>query len=341
MLQKIFRALTGRRQEDTVTDTSPRLTRLGILDDYQGVGLQLGPWDQLPKDIEVEVFRDTITDPDALAKRLAPFDALMIMRERTRFPRALIDRLPNLKLLVTTGGRNLAIDLAACAARGITVSGTGSFGAPTVEIAWGLILELNRRLASEAASLRAGTWQKQLGQTVEGKTLGVVGLGNLGARVAKVGAAFGMKVVAWSQNLTEEKAAAAGATLVSKEELLRTADVISLHLVLSDRSRGIIGAPDLALMKPSAFIVNTSRGPLIDQDALIAALKAGRIAGAGLDVYDIEPLPKDHPLLSAPNCVLTPHLGYVTAENYAAYQQGAVEAILGYLAGTPVRELKG
>ncbi len=318
----------------------PKLSRLGILDDYQGVALSMGPWDRLPDDLRIEVFRDTIKDQEALVRRLSPFDALLIMRERTPFPRSLIERLPNLRLLITTGARNRSVDLAACAERGITVCGTPSFAHPTVDLTWGLILSLMRRIPEQERALREGRWQVALGNTLEGRTLGVVGLGNLGSRVAKVGAAFGMKVIAWSQNLTEEKAAAAGAVKVDKATLLQEADVVTLHLILSERSRGIIGAGDLAQMKRSAVIVNTSRGPLIDQEALIAALKEGRIAGAGLDVYDEEPLPPGHPILSAPNTVLTPHLGYVTEENYRAYFQGAVEAVLGYLAGSPVRELR-
>jgi phosphoglycerate dehydrogenase-like enzyme len=320
----------------------PQLTRLGILDDYQGVNLSLGPWDQLPKDIAVEVFRDTITDPEALVRRLSPFDALVIMRERTPFPRALIERLPNLRLIVTSGARNRSVDMAACAERGITVCGTPSVGHPTVDLTWGLILCLARGIPAQERSLREGRWQGMpLGFTLEGRRLGVMGLGNLGSRVAKVGAALGMEVIAWSQNLTAEKAAAAGARLVDKATLMREADVLTLHLVLSDRSRGIVGPGDIALMKRGAYLVNTSRGPLVDQDALIAALKEGRIAGAGLDVFDQEPLPADHPILSAPNTVLTPHLGYVTEENYRAYFASAVESILGYIAGTPVREIKG
>ncbi len=320
----------------------PELTRIAVLDDYQGVNLALGPWDRLPKTMTVEVFRDTITDPDALVRRLSPFDCLVIMRERTPFPRALIERLPNLRLLITTGARNRSVDMAACAERGIMVCGTPSVGHPTVDLTWGLILCLARAIPKQEASLRAGGWQiSPLGFTLEGRTLGVMGLGNLGSRVAKVGAALGMRVIAWSQNLTAEKAAAAGATLVDKPTLMREADVLTLHLVLSDRSRGIVGAADLALMKPTAYVVNTSRGPLIDQAALIAALKEGRIAGAGLDVFDQEPLPPGHPILSAPNTVLTPHLGYVTEENYRTYFGSAVESILGYCAGTPVREIKG
>jgi phosphoglycerate dehydrogenase-like enzyme len=232
--------------------------------------------------------------------------------------------------------------MAACAERGIMVCGTPSVGHPTVDLTWGLILCLARAIPKQEASLRAGGWQiSPLGFTLEGRTLGVMGLGNLGSRVAKVGAALGMRVIAWSQNLTAEKAAAAGATLVDKPTLMREADVLTLHLVLSDRSRGIVGAADLALMKPTAYVVNTSRGPLIDQQALIAALTEGRIAGAGLDVFDQEPLPPGHPILSAPNTVLTPHLGYVTEENYRTYFASAVESILGYCAGTPVREIKG
>jgi phosphoglycerate dehydrogenase-like enzyme len=318
----------------------PALKRLAILDDYQGVTLRLGPWDRLPEGLEIHVFRDTVTDPAALVARLAPFDVILAMRERTPFPRSLVEQLPNLRLLITTGARNRSIDLEACAERGLTVCGTPSFAHPTVDLTWGLILSLMRRIPEQEAALREGRWQVALGNTLEGKTLGCVGLGNLGSRVAKVGAAFGMKVTAWSQNLTPERAASAGAEAVSKERLLAEADVVTLHLILSERSRGIIGAGDLARMKPSTVIVNTSRGPLIDQAALIAALKAGRIAGAGIDVYDQEPLPKDHPILSAPNTVLTPHLGYVTEENYRAYFQGAVEAVEGYLAGKPVRELR-
>ncbi|GGC53035.1 2-hydroxyacid dehydrogenase [Siccirubricoccus deserti] len=318
----------------------PTLTRLGILDDYQGVTLALGPWDRLPDSLRIDVFRDTITNLEALVTRLAPFDALLIMRERTPFPRALLERLPNLKLLITTGPRNRSIDMEAAAERGITVCGTPSDGHPTVDLTWGLILSLLRHIPEQEASLRNGRWQVRLGSTLEGKTLGVVGLGNLGSRVAKVGAAFGMKLIGWSPNLTEEKAAAAGATKVSKEALLEQADVVTLHLVLSERSRGIIGAGDLARMKRTAVIVNSSRGPLIDQAALIAALQEGRIAGAGLDVFDTEPLPPGHPILTAPNTVLTPHLGYVTEENYRVYFAAAVEAIEGYMAGKPVRELR-
>ena len=319
-----------------MSQTPAPIRRLAILDDYQGVAMAMAPWETLAG-VEVTVFRDTVTDQAALVQRLAPFDAILAMRERTPFPRALIERLPALRLLITTAARNRSIDAAACAEKGIVFCGTPSFGDPTTDITWGLILNLMRDLPAQQASLRAGGWQTSVGWGTEGRTLGVVGLGKLGARAAKVGLALGMKVVAWSTNLTEERAAEVGVTRVEKATLLATADVVTLHLILSDRSRGIIGAADLAQMKPTAFIVNTSRGPLIDQDALIAALKAGTIAGAGIDVYDTEPLPPGHPMLSAPNTMLTPHLGYVTQQNYRAYFEGAIEAVAAFNAGAPVR----
>jgi phosphoglycerate dehydrogenase-like enzyme len=318
----------------------PRLTRLAILDDYQGVTLRLGPWERLSH-LDITVFRDTLAEREALVERLAPFDAILAMRERTPFPRGLIERLPNLKLLITTGERNRGIAAAACAERGVVFCGTPSFGAPTVDLTWGLILGLARRIPEEQASLRAGAWQQGLGMGLEGRTLGLLGLGKLGSRVAKVGQAFGMKVIAWSQNLTAEAAAAVGVERVEKQELFARADVLSIHLILSERSRGLVGAAELAAMKPTAFLVNTSRGPIVDQAALIAALEEGRLAGAGIDVYDIEPLPPGHPLLSAPRTLLTPHLGYVTEENYRAYFAGAVEAIEAYEAGAPIRVIAG
>ncbi len=316
----------------------PALSRLAILDDYQGVALAMGPFGRLPASLGIEVFRDTLKDQGALAARLAPFDAILAMRERTPFPASLIARLPNLRLLITTGERNRSFDVAAAKARGITVSGTPGAGAPTVDITWALILNLLRDVPNQQASLRAGTWQTAIGPSVGGLTLGVVGLGKLGARVAAVGKAFGMKVIAWSQNLTPEKAAAAGAEYVTKEELFARADVVTLHVILSERSIGLVGAAEITRMKPGAAIINTSRGPLIDQPALIAALQAGRIK-AGLDVFDEEPLPAGHPIFGCPNTVLTPHLGYVSTQAYQAYFEGAVAAIEGYLAGRPVMEL--
>ncbi|NKC32894.1 D-2-hydroxyacid dehydrogenase family protein [Falsiroseomonas selenitidurans] len=321
-----------------------RLTRLAILDDFQGVALQMGPWDRLPPGLTIEVFRDAVADQDALVARLLPFDAILGIRERTPFPASLLQRLPNLKLLMTTGERNRAFDVAAANAQGVTVCGTPSAGAPTVDITWGLILGLLRDLPAQMASLRAGTWQahgapNSVGTAAEGLTLGILGLGKLGTRVARVGQAFGMKTIAWSQNLTAEAAAAVGVTRVEKAALFAQADVVTLHMILSDRSRGIVGAAELGAMKPSACIVNTSRGPLIDQPALIAALTEGRIAGAGLDVFDREPLPLDHPLMACPNTLLTPHLGYVSRQNFSAYFHGAVETIEAYLAGAPIRLL--
>jgi phosphoglycerate dehydrogenase-like enzyme len=316
----------------------PTLKNLAILDDYQRVALAMGPWSRLPPGIAIEAFADTLKDPDALAARLAPFEAILAMRERTPFPAALIERLPNLKLLMTTGERNRSFDVAAAKARGITVCGTPSAGAPTVDIAIGLMLNLLRDLPAQEGSLRAGTWQTSLGSAAGGLTLGVVGLGKLGARVAAVGAALGMTVIAWSQNLTAERAAAAGAALVTKHELFARADVVTLHLILSDRSRGTVGAAELAAMKPGAILINTARGPLVDQPALLAALREGRIR-AGLDVFDEEPLPPDHPLLSCPGTMLTPHLGYVSRQNFLAYFEGAVAGIEAYLAGRPIMEL--
>jgi phosphoglycerate dehydrogenase-like enzyme len=315
------------------------LRRLAILDDYQGVALSMGPWSRLAGTLDIQVFRDTPKDTEALVARLAPFDAILAMRERTPFTAELIGRLPALRLLVTTGERNRGIDVAAAKARGVTVCGTPSAGAPTVDITWALILNLLRDIPAQQEALRAGRWQTSVGTAAAGLTLGVLGLGKLGTRVAAVGRALGMKVIAWSQNLTAEKAAAAGAELVTKEELFSRSDVVTLHLILSPRSRGIVGAAEIARMKPGAIIVNTSRGPLIDGQALVAALNAGRIR-AGLDVYEEEPLPADHPLLSCPGTVLTPHLGYVSTQNYTAYFEGAVETIEAYLAGKPIRELE-
>ena len=312
-----------------------RLTRVAVLDDYQGVALGLADWSSL--NVPVDVFRDTITGPDALAARLAPYDAIVIMRERTPFPRALVERLPNLKLLVTTGARNASVDSAALKERGITFCGTGGLGSPTSELTWGLILALLRHIPGQDRALREGHWQTAVGEGLDGRTIGIVGLGRLGARVARVATAFDMRVLAWSTNLTEEAAAKAGATRVDKETLLRESDVVTVHLVLSDRSRHTLGAADLALMKPTAVLVNTSRAPIVDATALAAALREGRLAGAALDVYDTEPLPADDPILAAPNTLLTPHLGYVTRANYQAMYGGAVEAIRAWTTGTPIR----
>lgn len=313
------------------------LKRLAVLDDYQGAAASRGPWDRLKGRVDVTFFHDSLTDHDALAARLAPFDAVMLIRERTPLPRALLERLPRLRLLITAGGRNRSVDAEACDELGIAFCGTPSVGAPTVDLTWGLIIGLLRDIPAQQQALREGRWQTGVGLGLEDLCLGVVGLGNLGGRVARVAQAFGMKVIAWSPNLTDEKAAAAGATRVSKAALFAEADVVTVHMVLSDRSRGLIGAAELNAMKPGAVLVNTSRGPLVDQPALVEALGSRRIAGAALDVYDREPLPPGHPLLSCPNTLLTPHLGYVTDQNYRAYFAAAVEAVEAWLAGQPLR----
>lgn len=314
-------------------------TRVALLDDYQGCALRMADWASLP-DTEVVAFRDHLADPGAVAARLADFDVVMAMRERTPFTRALLERLPRLKLIITAGMRNASIDVRAAADRGITVCGTQGLPYPTAELTWALILALFRAVPVEDRATREGRWQVSVGLGLNGKTLGVLGLGTLGSRVARVGRAFEMPVLAWSANLTAERAAEAGATLVPKDELLARADVVSIHLVLGDRTRGLIGARELALMKPTAFLVNTSRGPIVDEAALVAALRAGGLAGAGLDVYDEEPLPLDHPFRHLPNTVITPHLGYVTEETYRIFYGHAMEDVAAFLRGAPVRVLK-
>ena len=315
------------------------MARVAILDDYQNVARRMADWASLPG-TDVVVFADHLKDAGAVVARLADFDAVVAMRERTAFPRALLERLPKLKLLVTTGMRNASIDVAAATERGIVVCGTAGLPYPTAELTWGLILALMRRIPIEDRATREGQWQVSCGLGLNGKTLGVIGLGGLGSRVAKVGRAFEMDVIAWSQNLTEARAAEVGAKLVSKDELLSRADVASIHLVLSDRTRGLIGARELSLMKPTAYLVNTSRGPIVDEGALVAAVRGGRIAGAGLDVYDDEPLPLDHPLRNLPNTVITPHLGYVTEEGYRIFYGHALEDVKAWLAGQPVRVIR-
>lgn len=316
------------------------MARIAVLDDYQGIALSIGGWGRLPSDSAIEAFRDHLSDEDALVQRLQPFDVIVAMRERTPFPRSLLSRLPNLRLLVTTGMRNAAFDMQAAKDLGVTVCGTGGMATPTAELSWGLIIGCVRHIAEEDKATRAGQWQTTIGPTLHGKTLACLGLGNLGSQVAKVGLAFGMDVIAWSQNLTPERASEVGARLVSKDELFSQADVLSVHLVLSDRTRGLVGRTELALMKPTAFLINTSRGPIVDEAALIAALRERRIAGAGLDVFDPEPLPQDHPFLQLDNTLITPHLGYVTQETYERFYGEAVEDILGFLNGSPVRVIE-
>jgi phosphoglycerate dehydrogenase-like enzyme len=308
---------------------------IAILDDYQRVALSVGPWSELGDAVSVTAFDDHVADDDALIERLAPFDVIVAMRERTPFPRARLERLPALRLLVTTGRANAAIDMDAARELGVVVAGTGSLVSPTAELTWALILALCRNVVPEDGTMRAGGWQHTVGADLEGRTLGVVGLGRLGSRVAAVGQAFGMDVVAWSQNLQAEHAASLGVTAVGKAELFARADVVTIHLKLSERTRGLVGAAELAAMKPTAYLVNTSRGPIVDEAALLEALGAGSIAGAGLDVYDIEPLPVDHPLRSAARTVLTPHIGYVTAGSYALFFRDVVDDIAGFLRGEP------
>jgi phosphoglycerate dehydrogenase-like enzyme len=309
--------------------------KIAILDDYQNVALSFADWDRLGA--EIEVFTSFLGDQDELVRRLAGAEVVVAMRERTRFGADLLARLPDLRLLVSTGRRNAAIDLEAAARHGIVVCGTGYLPHPTAEHTWALILAAARHLDTELPGMRAGGWQSTVGTGLHGKTLGLLGLGGLGSRVAKVGQAFGMETIAWSQNLTAERAAEHGVRAVSREELFAGSDVLSIHLVLSDRTRGLVGAAELDAMKPDALLVNTSRGPIIDEGALLEALRDKKIGGAALDVYDTEPLPADHPLRALPNAVLSPHLGYVTREVSEVFYADAVEDISAYRQGNPIR----
>jgi phosphoglycerate dehydrogenase-like enzyme len=309
--------------------------KIAILDDYQQVATTSADWGSLPAGTEVDAFAEHIAG-DALIARLQPYDVIVAMRERTPFPAAVIDALPNLRLLVSTGGRNPSIDVEACTRRGIVVCsspGARSGSSSTAEVAWALILALHKRVVQAHNAMRAGEWQTVITESLSGKTLGVVGLGRLGQYVARAGQAFGMDVIAWSPNLTDERAAAAGVRRVPKETLFAEADVVSLHMVLSATTRGIVGEPEIAGMKRSAYLINTSRGPLIDEKALMRALHERRIAGAGLDVFWEEPLPKNHALRSLDNVVLSPHVGYVTDENLKAFYQNTVKNIKAWLAG--------
>ena len=313
------------------------MTKIAVLDDYQDVARKLADWRRLPPGAELTVFHDTLKDEAAVAARLVDFEVVCAMRERTAFPASLFGKLPKLKLLVTTGMRNAAIDTAAAKAAGVTVCGTSGSGTSTVELTWALILSLLRRIPEQDRAMREGGWQVGLGGDLADRTLGLLGLGRLGAATARIGAAFGMNLIAWSQNLTAERAAEIGATRVDRDELFRNADILSVHLVLGERTRGLVGAGELAQMKPSALLVNTSRGPIVDTAALIAALQAGRIAGAALDVYDEEPLPADHPLRRTPNTVLAPHIGYVSEATYRTMYGETLEDVLAWLEGRPER----
>ncbi|QIG91467.2 D-2-hydroxyacid dehydrogenase family protein [Bradyrhizobium sp. 6(2017)] len=295
------------------------------------MALRLADWSDVRRHAEIVVFNDHLADPSAVIERLRPFDVVCVMRERTPLPREILQQLPNLKLIASTGPRNASIDSPAATDLGIAVTATGYDATPTIEFTWSLILASMRGIDHEAASLKAGGWQTGLGSNLRGKTLGVVGLGNIGNEVARIGLAFGMKVIAWSQNLTAEKASAAGAVLVDKQTLFREADVVTIHLVLSGRTRGLVGGSELASMKPTARLVNTSRAPIVDEAALIEALQARRIAGAAIDVFDVEPLPPDHPFRKLQNLLATPHIGYVTEDLYRTFYGDAADNIAKWL----------
>jgi phosphoglycerate dehydrogenase-like enzyme len=313
--------------------------QVAVLDDYQGVAHGFGPWETLAPDAEVTYFHDHMLRDGVVSALLDGFEVVVAMRERTPFTAKRLASLKDLQLLVTTGMGNASIDMAAARELGITVCGTASLPTPTAELAWGLIIGLQRNLHHEDLRIRQGGWQRTIGPELAGRTLGILGLGNLGRRMARIGQAFEMRVIAWSENLTAEAAAEAGAQAVGRDELFERSDVLTIHTRLSDRTRGLIGKRELALMKPTAILVNTSRGPIVDEDALIAALRGGVIAGAALDVYAKEPLPRDHPLRETPRTLLTPHLGYVTTGTYEVMYRDAVEDIAAWMRGEPVRVL--
>ena len=301
--------------------------KIAILNDYQNVALKMADWSLIPGQPEIIVFNDHMADPIALVNRLLPFDVICVMRERTPMTAALIENLPNLKLIASTGSRNASIDLKAAEARGIKVLHTGYEATATIEFVRALILGMARNIAGENLSLKSGGWQTSIGVGLKGKTLGILGLGNIGTPVAQIAKAFGMKVIAWSPNLTTERAEAAGVEFVSKEALFKQADFVTIHMVLTAATQGIVGAVEMAMMKPTAYLINTSRGPLVDEKALIAALNENKIAGAAVDVYEIEPLPKDHPFRSLKNILATPHLGFVSESLYRTFYQDTVKNI--------------
>jgi phosphoglycerate dehydrogenase-like enzyme len=315
--------------------------KAAILDDYQNVGLDFADWQRLGGDVEVTAFNDHLFDEDTIAERLAEFHILVLNRERTPFPRSLLQRLPNLKLMTTSGMYNRSADMEAAREMGIDFCGTEMRSAATPELTWGLILALARQIPKEDRNVREGRWQESVGVGLAGKVLGIIGLGKLGTPVARIGQAFNMEVAAWSPNMTQSRADEAGVRCVDKDTLIAESDFITLHMPLSERSRGILQAADLAKMKPTAFLINTSRGPLIDETALINALEAKSFAGAGLDVYDVEPLPADHPFRRLDNTVVTPHLGYVSRDTYEVSFGQAVENIEAWLKGAPIRLING
>ena len=313
--------------------------KVAVLDDYQGVALQMADWSSLDSRAEITVFQDHLSDPGDVAQRLAPFDVICAMRERTPISRDLLQHLPNLKLIVSTGSRNAAIDVQAAQERGVLVCNTGYLGHGAAELTWALILAAAKNLDAELNSVECGHWQVSVSRDLKGSTIGIVGLGNLGSVIARYARTFDMNVIAWSPNLTREKAQAEGAHLVSKEQLFREADIVTLHLILSDRSRGVVGAAQLKEMKSTAWLVNTSRGPLVDESALIDALSGNRIGGAALDVYDQEPLPPHHPFRHLKNVIATPHIGFVTHNTYRVFYRDTVENIAAWLEGKPIRKV--
>jgi phosphoglycerate dehydrogenase-like enzyme len=319
----------------TVMSSNKQRFAIAILDDYQDVALSLADWSVLDERGTVTVFNDHLANPNEVVERLQPFDIVCVMRERTPMTRTVIERLPNLRLIASTGSRNASIDLKAAEERGIKVVHTGYTSAPTIEMTWALILASARNLVAESTSLREGGWQRSIGSDVAGRTLGVLGLGNVGGAVVRIGIAFGMKVIAWSQNLTTERAVEFGATRVAKDELFQGADFLSIHLVLSERTRGLVGAAELALMKPTARLINTSRGPIVVEADLVTALKGEKIAGAAIDVFDQEPLPFEHPFRSLPNLLATPHIGYVSRGLYERFYQDTVANIRHWLDSQP------
>lgn len=313
--------------------------RIAVLDDYQDVALRMADWSPVLRQAQVDVFTDHLVDEEALVQRLAPYDAVVLMRERTPLAGSLVRRLTGLRLVVSTGRKNASIDLDACREQGVTVCGTESPASAPGELTWALILAISRNLVAEATGMAGGGWQTTIGRDISGRTLGVIGLGRIGGQVATVGQAFGMRVLAWSQHLTAERAAEVGAVAVPFDRLLSESDVVTVHLVLSERTRGLLGRDQLAMMKPDATLVNTSRAGIVDTDALLHALDNGHLGGVGLDVFDEEPLPADHPLRTSPRTLLTPHLGYVTQRVYQTFYSGVVEDIVAFLDGKPVREL--
>ena len=305
--------------------------KIAILDDYQNVALRMADWSALAGRAEIRVFDDHLADPVAIVERLAPFDVICVMRERTPLPREILQRLPKLKLIASTGARNASIDMAAARELGIAVTATGYRSTSTIELTWALILASVRPVIRENEAVRDGRWQTSIGDELSGKILGVLGLGNIGAQVARIGLAFGMKIIAWSQNMTPEKAETAGATLVSKDELFRQADIVTIHLILSGRTKGLVGAAELALMKPTSRLINTSRGPIVDEASLVKALRSHALAGAAMDVFDQEPLPSQHPFRTMDNVLATPHIGYVTENLYRTFYGDAVTSITAWL----------